>query len=90
MNNSISANPEAAGVKNSHPSTIHNKGKFAHFVELTKPRISVMVLMTVLVAAFIAGGASTDLLMVFNAMVGTFLIAASGSAWNQYIKRYSD
>lgn len=91
MNNSISANPnnELSNVENPSDVVAARPSKLAHYVELTKPRISIMVLMTVLVAAFIAG-AGTHMWTVFNAMVGTLLIAASGSALNQYLERWSD
>lgn len=69
---------------------VDNRSKVELYLELTKPRISVMVLMTVLVAALVSGGLNTNLLIVINAMVGTFLIAASGSALNQYVERWSD
>ena len=65
------------------------RGKIAAYVELTKPRISTMVLITVWVAALVSGGV-WDGLAVFHAIVGTFLIAASGSALNQYIERFTD
>lgn len=71
----------------SHENTI---SKWRAYVELTKPRITMMVLITVGVAAYVAAPEGSNLVRILNAMIGTFLIAASGSAFNQYIERYTD
>ena len=67
-----------------------SRTKFAAYVTLTKPRISVMVLLTVGVTALIADPSMGSLWSVMCAVIGTFFIAASGSAMNQYLERYSD
>jgi heme o synthase len=64
--------------------------RLSNYVELTKPRIAVMVLFTVWMAALVNGAQWSHFAQVFHAIVGTFLIAASGSAWNQYVERFSD
>ena len=64
--------------------------KFSYYVELTKPRITVMVLITVGVAAYIAGPTQVSMVGLINGLIGTFFIAASGSAFNQYLERYTD
>ncbi|MDB4533440.1 heme o synthase [Vicingaceae bacterium] len=63
---------------------------WAAYVELTKIRIAAMVLLTVVVAGFLAAGNKTDLLLLFNVVVGVFFVSASGSALNQYLERYTD
>jgi protoheme IX farnesyltransferase len=71
--------------------SVHSeRGKFASYIELTKPRISIMVLVTVAVAAYVASPAGLGIWTVVHAIIGTFLIASSGSALNQYIERFSD
>ncbi len=60
------------------------------YVELMKPRIALMVLLTVIVAGFLAAGGSTSVLALVNVSIGVLLISASGSAWNQYLERYTD
>lgn len=62
----------------------------ADFVALTKPRIAVMVLLTVVVAGFLVAGANVSVAQLFHVAIGVLLISASGSAWNQYLERYSD
>ncbi len=62
------------------------------YVELSKPRISVMVLLTVAVAALISvpAGGTADVWKVVHAMIGLLLVSASGCALNQYLERYVD
>lgn len=66
------------------------------YVELTKLRISVMVLFTFAAAAFLAvgtAGGPNDTItftLFLGAMVGMLAIAASGNAMNMYLERYSD
>lgn len=67
----------------------------AAFFELTKPRISTMVLITIVVAAVISsptlpGFGSPMFWQVIHVLVGMFLVAASGNAVNMYLERYSD
>lgn len=62
------------------------------FVELAKPRISVMVLLTVAVAGLVSlpeAVAGTGWKLV-HAMIGLLLVSASGCALNQYLERYVD
>ncbi len=60
------------------------------YVELTKPRIAAMVLLTVVVAGILALPAGHNLMSLIHVAVGVLLIASSGSAWNQYLERYTD
>jgi heme o synthase len=64
--------------------------RLADFVELTKPRIAALVLVTVAVAAFVAGWGPPDPLLLVNTLLGTTLVAASASALNQWLERDSD
>lgn len=63
------------------------------YLELTKLRISIMVLITFVVAAVLAAHAAGVAIAPFQllgALVGMFLIAASGNAMNMYLERYTD
>lgn len=69
------------------------KSLIRDYVELTKPRISAMVLITVALAAdaaTVSGVAQGFGWPLIHAVIGTLLIAASGSAMNQYIERWLD
>lgn len=60
------------------------------YVELTKPKIALLELVTVAVAAAVASAGAPDLRLVFHALVGTALVAAGASAWNQWLERDTD
>src|SRR5262249_55882833 len=60
------------------------------FVELTKPRIAVLVLFTVAAGALIAQRGAPDLMLLVNTLAGTALVAAAASALNQLLERHSD
>jgi heme o synthase len=64
--------------------------RMADFLELTKPRIAALVLVTVGVAAFVAGWGPPNPVLLINTLIGTTLVAASASALNQWIERDSD
>jgi protoheme IX farnesyltransferase len=64
--------------------------RVADYVELTKPRIGAMVLVTVGVAAFVAGWGPPSAWLLANTLFGTALVAASASALNQWIESKTD
>lgn len=63
--------------------------RLSYFIELTKPRILIMILLTV-VMAMVAAGNSITLLVALHACVGTAMVAASASVLNQWIERDRD
>jgi len=62
----------------------------ADYLELTKPRIATLVLVTVAVAAMLAGGEVPSGALLTHTLLGTALVAASASALNQWLERVSD
>ena len=60
------------------------------YFELTKPKIAALELVTVAVAAIVASSGTFELWRVFHALVGTALVAASASAFNQLLERDTD
>jgi protoheme IX farnesyltransferase len=60
------------------------------YLELTKPKIAVLELLTVLAAGSMAHTSRLDLFVLLHAMIGTALVAASASALNQLIERRLD
>ena len=60
------------------------------YVELTKPKIAALELVTVAVAAVVAGSGTLDLWRLFHALAGTALVAAGASAFNQLLERDTD
>jgi len=66
------------------------RARIADFTELTKPRITFLVLITTLVGFYMGAGNSLNLLLLFHTILGTGLVAGGASALNQYFERDLD
>jgi len=67
----------------------HSTGRLARladYVELTRPRIATLVLVVVGISGYVASSGRPDFLVLTHAIVGTLLVAASASAWNQLLE----
>jgi heme o synthase len=63
----------------------------ADFVALTKPRVNLLVLVTTVIGFHLGNrGGSTDLALLINTVVGTFLVASGAAAFNQVLERDVD
>jgi protoheme IX farnesyltransferase len=74
-----------------HPcvESIAARSRLADYVELTKPRIGLMVLFTV-AAGYFLGAAEPRAGVLFHALFGTALVASGASALNQWLERRTD
>lgn len=71
------------------------RSRVADYVELTKPRITILEVITVLAALYLAtNGMASDsvfsLGLLAATVIGTTLVAASANTINQYLERQSD
>lgn len=64
--------------------------RLADHVELVKPRIVALELVTVAVAAYLASPHGLNALTLLHAILGTAMVAASAGAMNQWWERSSD
>lgn len=64
--------------------------RLADYLELTKPRIAVLVLFTVVIGAVLGARNGVDLLLLLHTVLGTLLVAGGASALNQYSERRAD
>jgi protoheme IX farnesyltransferase len=64
--------------------------QIADFLELTKPRITFLVLITTLVGFYMGSRDGLNFLLLFHAILGTGLVASGASALNQYFERNLD
>lgn len=62
----------------------------ADYYELTKPGITFLVLASMLMGFILGSQGSIDYIMMINAVIGTYLIAAGTAAHNQFIERKLD
>jgi len=87
----LTAEPEIAPLDPAGP--MANRlavSRFADYRELTKPRIAVMALFTVGIGYLMAAGPSANLLVMLHTLIGAGLVAAGGSALNQFLERDID
>lgn len=63
---------------------------FGDYLELTKPRVTALVLITTVVGYYMASGPGVAVLGLLHAVFGTALVAGGASAFNQYIERHHD
>lgn len=75
---SHAANPSAAALR------------WRDYAELTKPRITLMVVLTALVGFLLASPGKLDWILLAHTLFGTGLLAAGASALNQYLERQVD
>src|SRR2546430_13940384 len=68
----------------------YSKTRVADLMELTKPRITLLVLVTTLVGFYMASRDGIDLLLLFHTILGTALVASGASALNEYLERDLD
>ena len=66
------------------------RSRVVDYVDLTKPRIAVLVLFTVAAGVLLAAGRSLDVLVLINAVCGTAFVAAGASTLNQWLERHTD
>src|ERR1051326_8706946 len=62
----------------------------ADLLELTKPRITFLVLVTTLVGFYMGSRDGLNFLLLFHTILGTGLVASGASALNQYFERELD
>ena len=63
----------------------------ADFVTLTKPRVNLLVLVTTVIGFHLGNrSGTTDLALLVNTLVGTFLVASGAAAFNQILERDVD
>jgi len=64
--------------------------RFSDYLELTKPRVTLMVLITMLFGFYLGLRGEMDWVLLLHALLGTALVAGGTSALNQYLERDID
>jgi protoheme IX farnesyltransferase len=70
--------------------TVSSWARTSDFLELTKPRITLLVLTTTLVGFYVGQSGSVPLLLLGHTLLGTALVAGGASAFNMYLERHLD
>lgn len=79
-----------ANVDSVSPSALFTWARAADFLELTKPRITALVLVTVFVGFYLGAQTRFPLIILGNTLLGTALVAAGASALNMWLERSRD
>lgn len=66
------------------------RSRVADYLELTKPRVTSLVLITTTVGFYMQSSAVLPGLLLFHTILGTALVAGGASAVNQYLEREHD
>jgi heme o synthase len=66
------------------------RSRWADYVELTRPRLAVMVLFTVAAGFCLARASPPALVRLLHTVFGTALVVAGATALNQVLERHSD
>src|SRR5262249_59399034 len=66
------------------------RSRLADYLELTKPRVAVLVLFTVAAGYWLGSLGHTDPVLLLHTVAGTALVAAGARAPNQLLERHSD
>ena len=70
--------------------SISSRERVAAFVELTKPRIAFMLLLTAAAGFYLGNRGTFDLVLFANAMIGIVLLAFGVATLNQWLERRTD
>lgn len=68
----------------------NHRARAMDFVELTKPRITFMVLISTIVGFYMGAEGPLQAILLFHTVVGTACVASGASALNQYFERHLD
>jgi heme o synthase len=66
------------------------RSRAAEYLELTKPRVTAMVLVTTLAGYYLGSAGSFETIVALNLLIGTALASGGTLALNQYIERDTD
>jgi heme o synthase len=77
-------------VKTAHAEAAFASGSLADYLELTKPRVTSLVVITTAVGFYLGSRGTVDPVLLLHTLLGTSAVAAGTSALNQYVERRSD
>lgn len=81
------------GEKQKSPAMPENslwRQKIQDYLSLAKPRVTLMVLITMAFGFYLGARGAVDAVLLFSALAGTALVAGGTSALNQYLERELD
>ncbi len=82
----MNVNPDPAAIHESHDA----RTRTADFLELTKPRITLLVVITTMAAFYMGIPGKMPFVLLAHTLFGTALVAGGASAFNMYLERNLD
>lgn len=79
-----------SGEAGAHAFVASDVSWIADYVELTKPRVTALILMSTLVGFYLGSPAEINFLLLFHTLLGTALVAGGTAALNQFWEREPD
>ena len=80
----------STSILTAEPRSLTLTARLAAYVELSKPKIAVLVLVTVAITAFVGSRGQLDPALLFHTLLGTALVATSSSTLNHVLERRRD
>lgn len=71
-------------------SAVRRQARFGDFVELTKPRLTMLSVLTTLSGFYMATTGELELMLLVHTMLGTIMVGAGCGALNMYVEREHD
>ena len=81
---------DSAAAQITDPQTIGVRDRLSAFVELTKPRIAFMLVLTAAAGFYVGNRGTFDLVLFSNAMIGIALLAFGVATLNQWLEKRTD
>jgi len=72
------------------PSAVRRMARFGDFVELTKPRLTMLSVLTTLAGFYMATTGELALMLLVHTLIGTFLVGGGCGALNMFVEREHD
>ena len=87
---SVAMELEPAGIPQSNIAQSGLRERFGSYVELTKPRITFLIVLTAAAGYFMGAAGNVNYLVFFHAMYGIALLSSGLATLNQYMERDLD
>lgn len=72
------------------PAEARRASRFNDYVELTKPRLTMLCVLTTLAGFYVASKSPLDVMLLVHTLLGTFMVGGGCGALNMYVEREHD
>jgi len=72
------------------PAEVRRVSRFNDYIELTKPRLTMLSVLTTLAGFYVASRGPLDVMLLVHTLLGTFMVGGGCGALNMYVEREHD